>query len=142
MRYAVGIAARPSASVARWCSQWLTAAGIAAPVAVYQGFFDLGFLNTGFWEYMIRASGTLADPNKLGAVAGFWTVGALVVARRAERPWNVAIAVAGLVLGITAAWLSGSRTGLAAVGISVMIAAFEAVRWVEARCPQARHRRR
>ncbi|HUQ86969.1 MAG TPA: O-antigen ligase family protein [Vicinamibacterales bacterium] len=109
----------------------LFAAGIAAPVAVYQGFFDLGFLNTGFWEYMIRASGTLADPNKLGAVAGFWTVGALVVARRAQRPWNVAIAIAGLVLGITAAWLSGSRTGLASVGLSVTIAALEAMRWVK-----------
>src|SRR6185436_553773 len=54
----------------------LVAAGIAAAVSVYQGFVDLGFLNEGFWEYMIRASGTLADPNKLGTVAAFWTIGA------------------------------------------------------------------
>ena len=86
---------------------------------------------------MIRASGTLADPNKLGAVAGFWTVGALVVARRPSGPGHVAIAVAGLVLGITAAWLSGSRTGLAAVGFSVLIAAFEALRWLKLDRPQA-----
>lgn len=106
----------------------LAAAGVAALVAIYQGFVDLAFLNTRFWTYMIRASGTLADPNKLGALAGLWTVGAMVYARRAGQPL---IAVAGLVLGITAAWLSGSRTGLAAVLISMPIAAVEAVRWLK-----------
>ena len=35
------------------------AAAIASLVGVYQGFVDLSFLNTGFWTYMIRASGTL-----------------------------------------------------------------------------------
>ena len=84
-------------------------------VAVYQGFVDLSFLNRRFWAYMIRASGTLGDPNKLGAVAAFWTVGAMVLARRLPRPWSTVIAIAALVLGIAAVWLSGSRTGLAAV---------------------------
>ena len=42
---------------------------------------------------MIRASGTLADPNKLGAVVAFWTVGAVVLARRLPRPWSVVISV-------------------------------------------------
>ncbi len=50
-------------------------------VAVYQGFVDLTFLNRPFWSYMIRASGTLGDPNKLGAVTAFWTVGAIVLAQ-------------------------------------------------------------
>ena len=63
--------------------------------SIYQGFFDLGFLNEGFWEYMIRASGTLGDPNKLGAVAGFWTIGAIVFARRMPRPWSAVIADRG-----------------------------------------------
>ena len=106
----------------------LTAAAIAGLVAVYQGFVDLGFLNEGFWEYMIRASGTLADANKLGAVAAFWAVGALAYARGSSSRWSAPIGVAGLGLGVTAAWLSGSRTGLAAVLISVTIARFEALR--------------
>src|SRR6185436_3831439 len=107
----------------------LVAAGIAAAVSVYQGFFDLGFLNAGFWAYMIRATGTLADANKLGAVVGFWTVGAVVFARRLSPPWSMIVAVAGLVLGVAAAWLSGSRTGLASVMISVLLAGVEALRW-------------
>jgi hypothetical protein len=101
----------------------LGAAAIAAAVTIYQGFFDLGFLNEGFWEYMIRASGTLADPNKLGAVAAFWTMGAVVFGRRLARPWPSVIAVAGLVLGTATVWLSGSRTGLAGVAVSLTIAA-------------------
>jgi O-antigen ligase len=109
----------------------LAAAGTAALVACYQGFVDLGFLNEGFWEYMIRATGTLGDANKLGAVCAFWTIGALVFARRSPPKWNLVIAVAGLVLGIAAVWLSGTRTGLASVLISVPIAAIEAVRWLK-----------
>src|SRR5688572_21110406 len=109
----------------------LAAAAIAGLVAVYQGFVDLGFLNGGFWEYMIRASGTLADANKLGAVAAFWTVGALAYARGGRDRWSAAIGVAGLGLGVTAVWLSGSRTGLAAVLISVTIAAVEAMRFLK-----------
>ncbi|MBY0495936.1 MAG: hypothetical protein K2Y23_17140 [Cyanobacteria bacterium] len=110
-------------------SGFIVAAAIAAVVAIYQGFVDIGFLNGGFWEYMIRASGTLADPNKLGAVAAFWTIGAIVFGRRMSRPWPIVIAIAGLVLGLAAVWLSGTRTGLAAIMISVLIAAVEAVRW-------------
>lgn len=105
------------------------AAAVAFAVSVYQGFFDLGFLNRGFWEYMLRASGTLADPNKLGAVAGFWTVGVIVLARRLAHPWRTVFAIGGLVLGVAAAWLCGSRTGLAAVMISVLIAGVDALRW-------------
>jgi hypothetical protein len=109
------------------------AAGVAAIVAVYQGFVDLSFLNTGFWAYMIRASGTLADPNKLGAVVGFWTIGSLVLARRLSRPWPMRLAGVAIVLGVAAAWLSGSRTGLAAFGVSLMFALFEAIRGWHAR---------
>lgn len=104
------------------------AAAIAAIVAVYQGFVDLTFLNTGFWAYMIRASGTLADPNKLGAVVAFWTIGAVVLARRMARPRSTIVTIFALVLGMAAVWLCGSRTGLAAVGVSVAIAAWESVR--------------
>jgi O-Antigen ligase len=109
----------------------LTAAAIAAAVAAYQGFVDLKFLNTGFWAYMLRASGTLADANKLGAVAGFWTIGAMVFARRMTQPWNTVVPVVALVLGVSAVWLSGSRTGLASVMISSVIAGVEALRWLK-----------
>jgi hypothetical protein len=101
------------------------AALAACAVAFYQGFIDLSFLNRPFWTYMIRASGTLADPNKLGAVTAFWTIGAVVLARRMTRPWSAVVAIAALAIGIGAVWLCGSRTGLAAVGVSVAIAAWE-----------------
>ena len=44
---------------------------------------------------MIRASGTLGDPNKLGAVAAFWTVGTVVLARRLPTPWSAVVTVVG-----------------------------------------------
>ncbi len=102
------------------------AAAVSCVVSIYQGYVDLTFLNTGFWAYMIRAGGTLGDPNKLGAMAAFWTVGSLVLAKQA---------------GTTRAFLIGGRGNAArhcrsvAVGIpnwpgarllvSLPIAAFE-----------------
>ena len=56
--------------------------------------------------------GTLADPNKLGAVAAFWTIGCVVFARRLPKPWPTPLAVIAIVLGIAAVWVSGSRTGM------------------------------
>lgn len=104
------------------------AAALAALVSVYQGFVDLSFLNTGFWAYMIRASGTLADANKLGSVVAFWTLGAIALARRLPKPWPMALTVIAIVLGVAAEWLSGSRTGLAALAVGLAIALVEAVR--------------
>jgi hypothetical protein len=104
------------------------AAAVCCLVALYQGFFDLTFLMRGFWTYMIRAAGTMADPNKLGALTAFWTVGAMVFARRLPRPWSTVVPSTGLILGVGAVWLSGSRTGLAAVGLSLLIAGVELVR--------------
>ena len=97
----------------------------ACAVAFYQGFIDLSFLNRPFWTYMIRASGTLADPNKLGAVTAFWTIGTVVLARRMARPWSTVVTTSALAIGIGAVWLCGSRTGLAAVSVSIVIAAGE-----------------
>ena len=104
------------------------AATIAGIIAIYQGFVDLTFLNPGFWAYMIRASGTMADPNKLGAVTAFWTIGVVVLARRLPRPWSLVVPGTAIVLGVATTWLSGSRTGLAAVAISLAIALVEALR--------------
>ena len=106
----------------------VVASAVACLVAFYQGFVDLSFLNTGGWTYMIRASGTLADANKLGAVTAFWTIGAVVFARRLTRPWSTVLSIAALMLGIGGVWLCGSRTGLVAVFVSVAIAAVEGIR--------------
>jgi len=112
-------------------------ATIGSLVAIYQGFVDLTFLNRGFWTYMLRAAGTHGDPNKLGAVVGLWTVATVVLAQRWRAPWRAVASLVAIVAGVGAVWTSGSRTGLAAVGVSVAIAAFEAarVRW------SARHER-
>jgi len=119
------------------------AAAIACVVALYQGFVDLTFLNRGFWAYMIRASGTLADPNKLGAVTAFWTIGAVVLARRLSRPWSMVVPFASLILGVAAVWVSGSRTGLVAVATSLVIALVEAIRhWRATRATSAIDTRR
>lgn len=105
------------------------AAAVASGVAIYQGFVDLTFLNRPFWSYMLRAAGTLGDANKMGAVTGFWTIGAVAAARRLRRPWPLVLTAAALLIGVAAVWVSGSRTGLAAVIVSMLIAAFEALRW-------------
>lgn len=105
-----------------------TAAAIGSVVAIYQGFVDLTFLNRGFWSYMLRAAGTHGDPNKLGAIIGFWTVGTVVLARRLPPPWPSIASVAAIAIGTAAVWVSGSRTGLAAVIVSVAIAALETIR--------------
>lgn len=105
------------------------AAALAAVVSFYQGFVDLGFLNQGFWTYMLRAPGTLGDPNKLGSVVAFWTIGAIAVALQLPRPWPLVVGACAIGGGSVAVWVCGSRTGLVAVGISVTIASFEAVRY-------------
>ena len=103
-------------------------AAIGSTVAIYQGFVDLSFLNRGFWTYMLRAAGTHGDPNKLGAVAAFWTLGTVVLARRFPSPWPAIVSTLSIAVGVAAVWISGSRTGLAAIGVSLMVAAYEWIR--------------
>jgi hypothetical protein len=87
---------------------------------------------------MIRAAGTLGDPNKLGAVSAFWTIGGVVFARRLSNPWSIVITTASLALGVATAWVSGSRTGLAAVMVSLAWAAAVVIRewWSQRRTLQ------
>ena len=103
-------------------------AAIGGVVAIYQGLVDLTFLNRGFWTYMLRAAGTHGDPNKLGAIVAFWTLGAVVLARRFAPSRQLIVSVAAIVIGIGAVWTSGSRTGLAAIIVSLTIGAFETIR--------------
>ena len=103
-------------------------AAIGSTVAIYQGFVDLTFLNRGFWTHMLRAAGTHGDPNKLGAIAAFWAIGTVVLARRFPSPWAAVVSAASIVIGVAAVWISGSRTGLAAIAVSLAVAAYEAFR--------------
>jgi hypothetical protein len=103
-------------------------AAIGSVLAIYQGFVDMTFLNRGFWTYMLRVAGTHGDPNKLGAVAAFWSLGTVVIARRFSPPWPFIAGVASIVVGIAAVWTSGSRTGLAALTVGLAAAAIEAIR--------------
>ena len=103
-------------------------AAIGSIVALYQGFVDLSFLNRGFWTYMLRAAGTHGDPNKLGAVAAFWAVGTVVLARCFPSPWFAILSMLSIVVGVGAVWISGSRTGLAAIAVGLTMAAYESIR--------------
>jgi hypothetical protein len=103
-------------------------AAIGSLVAIYQGFVDLSFLNRGFWTYMLRAAGTHGDPNKLGAVAAFWALGTVVLARRFPSPWSALVSTLSIVVGVGAVWISGSRTGLAAIAVGLTLSAYSAIR--------------
>ena len=103
-------------------------AAIGSVIAIYQGFVDLSFLNRGFWTHMLRAAGTHGDPNKLGAVAAFWTLGTVLLARRLPSPWSAIVSTLAIVVGVGAVWVSGSRTGLAAIVVGLTVAAYDAIR--------------
>ena len=104
------------------------AAALASVVAVYQGFVDLSFLNSGFWAYMGRTAGTLGDANMLGIVAALLAPAAVVVAQSIVAPWSSIVATGGMVIAVAAVWTSSSRTGLAALLIGLIAIAIEAVR--------------
>ena len=103
-------------------------AAIGSLVAVYQGFVDMSFLNRGFWTYMLRVAGTHGDPGKLGNIAALWAVSTVALASRFAPPWRTAATIGSIVLGVSAVWTSGSRTGLAAIGVGMTMAAIEVVR--------------
>ena len=102
-------------------------AAVGCIVAIYQGFVDLSFLNRGFWTYMLRVAGTHGDPNRLGAITALWAVSGVVLAMRFAQPWRAVVTAGSLLIGVAAVWTSGTRTGLAAIGISILIAGVEAV---------------
>jgi hypothetical protein len=108
------------------------AAAVAALVAAYQGFVDLQFMNTRFWAYMLRASGTLGDPNKLGMIAAFWAMGSVALGRALPKPWSSVVSIGGVFVGLGGIWMSSSRTGLAAVLIGLAALAVEGARHLRA----------
>lgn len=108
------------------------AAAIASLVAAYQGFVDLQYLNTMFWAYMLRASGTLGDPNKLGMMAAFWAMGSVALGRALPNPWSSVVSIGGVFVALAGIWMSSTRTGLAAVLIGLAALAVEGARYLRA----------
>ena len=101
------------------------AAALACVVGAYQGFVDLTFLNGHLWPHMKRAAGTLMDANGFGMVAAWWGPAFVALALGLRGAWSVPLAAAGFVLALTGVWTSGSRTALAALGLSTLgIAAY------------------
>jgi hypothetical protein len=98
---------------------------VACGVSLYQAYVDLSFMNSGFWSYMGRVAGTLGDPNKFGMIAALWGAGTMVLARGFAAPWSKVTAIGGLLLTVGGVWVSGTRTGLAALLIILAAAAFE-----------------
>lgn len=101
------------------------ALAVACCFAIYQGFFDLAFLNPHLWPHMKRASGTLGDANVLGMVAALWVPGTVLLARTLPRPWSVLAGSVGVTLAMAAVFTSGSRTALGAAAIAFAVLAFQ-----------------
>lgn len=107
---------------------WPLGAGAVAACTfgVYQGFFDLGLLSGGRWPILGRAAGTLVDANAFGAIAAMWGPGlvALVWQRKDWPAWvRATVASAGLLLALTAVWVSGSRTAALAAVVGLVFLA-------------------
>jgi hypothetical protein len=108
----------------KWIAWPMAASAVAGvSLALYQGLFDISFLNVGAFPSLFRAGGSLFDANASGAVAALWSAGllAFIPGSRIER----AAALAGAVACWGGLWMSGSRTALVtaflplvAVGIS------------------------
>jgi hypothetical protein len=99
-------------------------AAIACLVGVYQGVVDVHFLTAHLWGYMRRAAGTLADANAFGVIAAMWGPGFVVLARGLPAPWSVVAGGTGMAMALAAVWMSGSRTGLAAILVGLAAIAY------------------
>jgi hypothetical protein len=94
-----------------------------AAVAVYQLFVDFTFLNHNVFGGMGRASGTMFDANASGAIAAFWTGGAIVWANGLRR-WRAPAAVVGALAAWLAVWASGSRGAFLSATIATAFALY------------------
>ena len=85
---------------------------LSVAAAIYQGQFDLAWLNAPYWIELRRAPGFIGDPNVLGTGAALVGPTLAVAAwRRGARGWTALLWSAVSVAGVLA---SGSRTALAA----------------------------
>lgn len=95
----------------KWIAWPMAASAVAGvSLALYQGLFDISFLNVGAFPSLFRAGGSLFDANASGAAAALWSAGllAFIPGPRIER----AAALAGAMACWGGVWMSGSRTAL------------------------------
>jgi hypothetical protein len=94
-------------------------------LALYQGLFDISFLNVGAFPSLHRAGGSLFDANASGAAAAMWSAGllAFMPGSRIER----AAALAGAMACWGGLWMSGSRTALVTAGLPLVAVGVSAI---------------
>jgi hypothetical protein len=110
----------------KWIA-WPMAISAVAGVflALYQGLFDISFLNVGAFPSLHRAGGSLFDANASGAAAAMWSAGllAFMPGSRIER----AAALAGAMACWGGLWMSGSRTALVTAGLPLVAVGVSAI---------------
>lgn len=92
---------------------------VGGALAAYQGFVDLGFLATGRWPSLERASGALADANASGSLGALWVAIPLGIALSVPsrgRAWLLTLGALVIALGV---WATGSRTALLSAVIAL-----------------------
>jgi hypothetical protein len=96
-------------------------------VSLYQALVDFSFLNVNVFGGMGRASGTMADANVSGAIAAFWTGGAVMWAAGLRR-WGAPLGAMAFAAAWGAVWTSGSRNAflLAAFATLSVVVAYRA----------------
>jgi hypothetical protein len=113
------------AAFQKWIA-WPMAASAVAGVglALYQGLFDISFLNLGAFPSLLRAGGSLFDANASGAAAAMWSAGllAFIPGSRIER----AAAIVGAMACWGGLWMSGSRTALVAACLPLVAVSISA----------------
>jgi hypothetical protein len=114
------------------------AAAIAgAAIATFQGFFQLGFLTKSRWAMLGRASGTLADANASGTLAGLWLAIPIGLALSTSSRRTAGLLTLGSAIMALGVWATGSRTAL----LGAVIALASGVHLLMTRNPSAGRRR-
>jgi len=86
---------------------------VSAMLGIYQGLFDVSFLNGHQWPELRRAGGGLIDADGFGAGAGFFSAIFVAIAASGGAA-ALALGALGALVSWGGLWASGSRMALAA----------------------------
>jgi hypothetical protein len=103
----------------KWIAWPMAVSAVAGVLlALYQGLFDISFLNVGPFASLHRAGGSLFDANASGMAAAMWSAGLLgfIPGSRIER----AAGFTGAMVCWGGLWMSGSRTALASACVALL----------------------
>lgn len=93
---------------------------VALPIALYQGWVDVGFLSSSVWPSLRRAAGTSRDANVFGMLAALWGPALIALAVGRSRRARLVGAVMYLA-SLAAVWATGSRTALLAAALGLFL---------------------